>query len=159
MAMVARAAERRPDILIRDGYQSAGQLAGMIQLSDCVVSLHRSDGYGLNLADAMAVGTPVVATGHSGNMTFMDDRSAFLVPFDQAEVGPGCEPYPPDATWVQPDLGMAAQTLRWVFDHPEDARRRGRVGQCTILQENSLAVAGARPRELVLPTTGSGGCG
>ena len=119
----------------------------MIELSDCVVSLHRSEGYGLNLVDAMAVGTPVLATGYSGNMSFMDDRSAFIVPFEEVEVGPGSEPYPVDAHWAQPDLSTAADLMRRIFDDPSAAREREALGQRKVLAENSLDVAGTRVRD------------
>ena len=150
LAQVRRAARHRPDIRVVDGYRTAGEVAGMIELSDCVVSLHRSEGYGLNLVDAMAVGTPVVATGYSGNLAFMDESSAFLVPYEEVEVGPGAEPYPSEAHWAQPDLEAAARILRRIFDDPSQARARGLAGQVKVLKENSLEVAGDRLRELTL---------
>ncbi|MCW2526454.1 MAG: hypothetical protein JWM76_1314 [Pseudonocardiales bacterium] len=148
LAIVRREAARRPDIHIIDGYRRAGEMAAMIELADCVVSLHRSEGYGLNLVDAMTVGTPVIATGYSGNMTFMDADSAFLVPYEEVEVGEGAYPYPVEARWAQPDVEAASAIMRSVFDDQGAARQRGRAGQRTVLAANSLEVAGARVREL-----------
>lgn len=150
LAKVERAARRRPDIHVVDGYRTAGEVAGLLELSDCVVSLHRSEGYGLNLIDAMAVGTPVVATGYSGNLAFMDEGSAFLVPYEEVLIGPGADPYPPDGHWAEPDLNAAAGILRAVFDDPASARARGRAGQAKVLAEHSLEVAGDRLRDLTV---------
>jgi glycosyltransferase involved in cell wall biosynthesis len=148
LALVLAAAGGRSDVTVIDGYRTSGEVAGMIELSDCLVSLHRSEGYGLNLVDAMTVGTPVVATGYSGNLSFMDADSAFLVPYDEVPVGPGCDPYPPEAHWAQPDLDVASELLRRVFDDPAAARERGRIGQQKVLRENTIEVVGARIREL-----------
>ncbi|MCW2692954.1 MAG: hypothetical protein JWM67_1558 [Mycobacterium sp.] len=156
LARVRRAAGRRADIHVLDGYRTGGQMRGMLELSDCVVSLHRSEGYGLNLADAMARGTPVLATGFSGNMTFMGPDTAFLVPYGLVPVGPDAAPYPADALWAQPDLTAAAGLMRTIFDDPEAARARGRAGQEDILKENGVVAAGARVRELALELTGWG---
>lgn len=148
LAQVRAAAAGRPDVVVLDAYLGAGEVAGLVEHSDCVVSLHRAEGYGLNLADAMAVGTPVVATGWSGNLAFMDAASAFLVPCDEIAVGPGAAPYPETARWAQPDLDVAASLLRAVVDDPAAARARGLAGQRKVLAENSLEVVGARVRDL-----------
>lgn len=106
----------RPDIVLRDGYLTANEMRGLNELVDGVVSLHRSEGFGLNLADAMAAGTPVVATAYSGNMDFQTDDTAFLVPYRLREVGRGAEPYDPAARWADPDLDAAAAHLRTIHD-------------------------------------------
>lgn len=106
----------RSDIILRDGYVSAPEMQGIIELVDCVVSLHRSEGYGLNLVDAMASGTPVIATGYSGNLGFMDDATALMVPHSMTEVGPHAAPYDPSAVWAEPDLEFAARAMRRVVE-------------------------------------------
>jgi glycosyltransferase involved in cell wall biosynthesis len=112
------ATQDRPDILLRDEYMSAHEMGALTELVDCVVSVHRSEGFGLNLADAMAVGTPVIATGYSGNMDFMTPDTAFVVPYSLTEVGPGAEPYDPRAFWADPDLSAASTAMRTVLDNP-----------------------------------------
>lgn len=113
---VRLAAEGRSDILLMEQYVSSQQSVAMVELADCVVSLHRAEGYGLNLVDAMARRTPVIATAYSGNMTFMDHQSAFLVPFTMREVGPDAAPYDRDAVWADPDLDHAARSMRQIVD-------------------------------------------
>ena len=159
LALVRDAAAGRPDIVVSDGYRTAGEVAGLIELSDCLVSLHRAEGYGLSLIDAMAVGTPVVATGYSGNLSFMTSDTAALVPYDEVEVGPGANPYPATARWAQPDLTAAAAAMREVVDHPDRVRDRAALAQAAVLRDNSVEVAGTRVRELALALMERSGCG
>lgn len=116
-----RAAEGRPDIHLIDELWSAAEITALHELADCYVSLHRSEGFGLNIADAMDAATPVIATGYSGNLQFCDHRSALLVPYTLARVGPDAHPYHPDAEWAQPDLDVAVDMMRHVVERPGDA--------------------------------------
>lgn len=109
-------AASRPDVIIQDGYLSAGLVQAQIELSDCFVSLHRSEGYGLNIAAAMAAGRPTITTGYSGNMTFTSGNYPYLVPYELVPVGDSAHPYDPEAIWAQPDLVTAANHMRSVFD-------------------------------------------
>ncbi|GAB4049557.1 glycosyltransferase [Catellatospora paridis] len=114
-------AEGRPDIVFLDGYVTSAAMKAMIELSDAYVSLHRAEGYGLNMADAMAHGTPVIATGYSGNMDFMTAQTSELIAFELIEVGRGADPYPASAVWADPDLGAAAAAMRRLHDDPAHA--------------------------------------
>ncbi|SDH81364.1 glycosyltransferase family 4 protein [Agrococcus jejuensis] len=109
-------ARGRKDVLFVDGYLSSAQMLGMLELADCYVSLHRAEGYGLNLADAMARRTPVIATAYSGNMDFQTDETALLVPYELREVGRGADPYSPTAVWADPDVAAASAAMRRLFD-------------------------------------------
>lgn len=108
----------RPDIDVWDRYLSSRDRLALVALVDCYASLHRSEGLGLTMAEAMALGTPVVATEYSGNLDFMDETSALLVPADEVLIGPGSL-YPADGHWAEPDLDVAAAHLRRLFDDPE----------------------------------------
>ncbi len=101
-------------------------------LADCYVSLHRSEGFGLTMAEAMAAGKPVIATGYSGNLDFMSSDNAHLVPYELREIPGGCGPYPAGDHWAEPDLDAAAAAMRSVFDDPESARELGRQGQAAV---------------------------
>jgi glycosyltransferase involved in cell wall biosynthesis len=148
----------RPDILLVEDYLSASQMRAAAELVDCVVSLHRSEGYGLNLADAMCCGTPVVATAYSGNMSYMDDTTALLVPFTMCEVGPGAEPYDPQAVWADPDLDRAAEAMRLVVDDPGLVASVTEAARTRMLD---LAPSALAPQllPLLLPGLGDAGLG
>ena len=80
MAGLVAAAGRRPDVSIHDGYLPPEKVTGLTAVSDCYISLHRSEGFGLTIAEALALGKPTIATGYSGNLTFMDAKGSYLVP-------------------------------------------------------------------------------
>jgi glycosyltransferase involved in cell wall biosynthesis len=123
----------RPDILVRDRYLSAEKMRGLFETCDCYVSLHRSEGFGLTIAEAMLAGRPVVATGYSGNMVFTHDRNSYLVPFRPARVGEGCFAYPPGGEWADPDVDAAGRLMRHVYERPDDARRRGDLARAELV--------------------------
>lgn len=127
-----RACAGRPDVLLVEDYLSAGQLRALMAGAMAYVSLHRSEGYGLTMAEAMALGRPVVATAYSGNLDFMDAGNSLLVPYTLVEVGPGGEPYPPTAHWADPDVDVAAAHLRTIAEDPEFARLLGERGRQSI---------------------------
>jgi SAM-dependent methyltransferase len=106
---------------------------------DCYVSLHRSEGFGLTMAEAMALGKPVIATAYSGNLDFMDDQTAYLVPWTESLVPESCAPYRPGARWAEPDVDAAARLMREVVDHPEEAAAVGGRAQHAVLTMHGLA--------------------
>ncbi len=115
----------RPDIDLWDTYLSARDRLALVKLADCYASLHRSEGLGLTMAEAMALGTPVVATAYSGNLDFMDDTTALLVSGTEVLIGEG-HLYPADGHWMDPDLEVAAAHLRRLF---EDAELREQISR------------------------------
>jgi len=117
-------AASRPDILVIDGYMESERHHALTQLSDAYVSLHRAEGFGLTIAEAMAVGTPVIATAYSGNMDFMTEDNTYCVPYRMELIPAGCEPYPEGELWAAPDLEEAARLMRLVYQDPIAARGR-----------------------------------
>jgi glycosyltransferase involved in cell wall biosynthesis len=138
LAKVRRATDGRPDIRVVDGFVPAEHVRAYAALSDCTVSLHRSEGFGLTLAEAMAHGKPVIATGYSGNLIFMNDANSFLVPYTLVELQDEVGPYPAGSAWAEPDLAEAARLLRFVKDNPDEARTRAERGRETIATNHSL---------------------
>jgi glycosyltransferase involved in cell wall biosynthesis len=135
-------AGERPDVVILDNYLPPELNASWTGLVDCYVSLHRSEGFGLTIAEAMAWGTPVIATGYSGNLDFTKPDNAFLVPWAYGTVPPG-NLYPPGGRWAEPDLDEAAWLLRYVWEHPDEARARGKRGQADLARSHSPQAAAA----------------
>jgi hypothetical protein len=132
------AASEHPDIRVVDEYVSGEEMRGLVANSDCFASLHRSEGFGFSLAEAMVYEKPVIATRYSGNLTFMNDENSYLVGFGLAPVPPGSANYPAGALWADPDLDDAAAEMRRVIERPDEARARGALGRETILSHHSL---------------------
>ena len=136
-------AARHPDVQIIEGYVSAADKNSMIASADCYVSLHRSEGYGLTLAESLLLGKPVIATRYSGNLDFMSPNGSWLVDAEMVPVGPGNDPYPADGEWAQPDVAQASRYMREIFDDPAAARERAARGAETIRRTHSPWAAGA----------------
>jgi glycosyltransferase involved in cell wall biosynthesis/SAM-dependent methyltransferase len=140
---VRGAAAGRRDILVVDGYLAHGRVQALMGSCDAYVSLHRGEGFGLTMAEAMALGKPVIATGYSANLEFMNAANSYLVPFTLTPIPPGCEPYPVDALWATPDLDAAGRLMRHVYEHRDDARRVGERARADILSLHSPQARGA----------------
>lgn len=83
---------------------------------DVYVSLHRSEGFGLTMAEAMALGKPVIATGYSGNLEFMDAGSACLVDHAVISTTRPYGPYLAGSRWAEPSIAHCAQWMRTLSD-------------------------------------------
>jgi glycosyltransferase involved in cell wall biosynthesis len=137
------AAAQHPDIMVMDTYFTRVETSSLMNLADCYVSLHRSEGLGLTISEAMSHGKPVIATAYSGNLDFMDDTNSYLVPWTRVAVGDYAEGYAADATWAEPDVAVAAQLMRHVFENQAEAVQMGQKAQADILNRFSEAASGA----------------
>lgn len=124
---------------------------------DCYVSAHRSEGFGLNIAESLLLGTPVIATNYSGSCDFVDETSGFPVNYAMAEVGQQIGPYPPHALWADPDADDLVRKMRFAESSREEALSRARAGQRSIQENNSVEAIGLRIRERLDRIDGS--CG
>ncbi len=133
----------RADIRLVDAYYSRDEQHALTHLSDCYVSLHRSEGLGLTMAEAMSLGTPVIATAYSGNLDFMTPSNSFLVDHATSHVPAGVPAYPAGTPWAEPDLDMAAAHMRRVVEDPAEAAERARRGRQDVATTLSAAATGA----------------
>jgi glycosyltransferase involved in cell wall biosynthesis len=136
------AAGGHTDIALLDDYVPVTEKNAMIAACDCYVSLHRSEGFGIPLAEAMMLGKPVIATRYGGSLEFMNDESTYLVDCKLVPVGDGAYPYAPDAVWAEPDVEHAAALMRHVFSDQQQARKRGQLARRQVLERHAPAVAG-----------------
>lgn len=142
----AAVASRR-DIVLMEDYFTPTRRTALMAHADCYVSLHRSEGLGLTMAESMALGKPVIATAYSGNMEFMDEHNSFLVPYDRVPIGAGAEPYPATAHWAEPRVDVAASLMRKVYENQEEARGVGAQAARDIAEKHSAAARAALVRE------------
>ena len=147
LAEVDQAAGDHPDIHVVDRYVSATEKDALVAACDCYVSLHRAEGFGLTLGEAMVLGKPVIATNFSGNTDFMTAENSYLVDWTLTRVGDGGENYPADGHWAEPDLEHAAATMRQVWEAPDEAQRRGALAREEIRRGWSREAVGRLARE------------
>jgi glycosyltransferase involved in cell wall biosynthesis len=121
-----------------------GEVYGLMESCDCLVSAHRSEGFGLMLAEAMDLERPVIATGYSGNLDFMNEENSYLIPYRMRKVGTGSLPYDRNAEWADPEVGAIGEAMVRVVEDGEDRVRRAREGRATVRRQLAPAVIGAR---------------
>jgi glycosyltransferase involved in cell wall biosynthesis len=105
-------AEGLPVVWIYDQRLDELETAALINRLDIYASLHRAEGFGLVLAEAMSLGKAVIATGFSGNLDFMDNHCARLVRHREIVTDEAHGPYPRGTRWAEPDVEHAAELLR-----------------------------------------------
>ncbi|MEG4960848.1 MULTISPECIES: glycosyltransferase [unclassified Microcoleus] len=110
-----------------DGYLSKDEINGLLYNCDCYVSLHRCEGFGLTMAEAMFYGKPVIATGYSSNTEFMNVGNSFLVKYKLVPIAADCGPYKKGNMWAEPDTEHAADLMRHVFNNYREAQQVGRI--------------------------------
>ena len=130
--------------LVIDEVLSREDSYALMHACDCYVSLHRSEGFGLTMAEAMLMGKPVIATGYSGNLDFMDERNSLLVDCKVVALERDVPPYKRGFRWGEPSVEHAARHLRWVYEHPEAARALGARARQDVAERLSLEAAGRR---------------
>ncbi|KAB7767999.1 MULTISPECIES: glycosyltransferase [unclassified Xanthomonas] len=144
LAELRRHSQGDARILLRDQILSDAQVCALQRSVDAYVSLHRAEGLGLGLAETMALGKPVIGTGWSGNLDFMDDENSCLVPFRLIPVEQGQYPHVQDGQWADADVDVAADWMARLVASPELARRKGQRAQHTIstlMSANAAAAA------------------
>jgi predicted O-linked N-acetylglucosamine transferase (SPINDLY family)/glycosyltransferase involved in cell wall biosynthesis len=110
-----------------DGYLSKDEINGLLYNCDCYLSLHRCEGFGLTMAEAMFYGKPVIATGYSSNTEFMNVGNSYLVKYKLIPLEKDCGPYQKGNVWAQADVEHAADLMRYVFNNYREAKQIGAI--------------------------------
>ena len=113
---------------------------------DCFVSLHRSEGFGLAIAESMLLGKPVISTDWSAPAEFVTSENGFPVRARLVTLEQNHGPYARGSTWADPDPAHAAEHMRTVYNDRGLAARLGAAARATIQSRFSAAVIGARYR-------------
>jgi len=121
-----------------------GALLDLYRSLDCFVSMHRSEGFGRNIAECMLLGKPVIATNWSGNLDFTREGTAALVDAKMKQVGNGEYPFGAGQLWADPSVPQAAQHMRKIFLDQEWRARIASTGQDFIRRHHSPAVVGEK---------------
>ncbi|WP_309134383.1 glycosyltransferase family 4 protein [Cellulomonas sp.] len=133
-----------PDVILLEQHLAADVRDALVRSCDAYASLHRAEGLGLTMAEAMAWGKPVIATRYGGNLQFMDDGNSFLVGAGRVPVPDGVPPYPAGTPWADPDLDEAAHAIRLALDDHDLARTRGAAAAHAIRTLHSPQAAARR---------------
>jgi glycosyltransferase involved in cell wall biosynthesis len=140
---------RRVGATLIDRVLPREDVLALFAAADCYASLHRAEGLGLGMAESMLLSKPVIATAYSGNLDFMDDSTAWLVPARTVPMPP-TDPYPPGCVWAEPDVAAAAAHLRTVLvDDREGAQAKAERARIAVGKTLSIDAAGRRMIERI----------
>ncbi|MDP3921249.1 MAG: glycosyltransferase family 4 protein [Candidatus Omnitrophota bacterium] len=129
-------------VRILDECVSEEDMAKLMNACDCFVSLHRAEGLGRGMAQAMYLGKPVIATGYSGNMDFMNGQNSYLVDYKLVELAGNFGPYRKGSVWAEPDIEQAAVLMRAVYENRSAAQAKGERAARDITERMSLQRCG-----------------
>jgi glycosyltransferase involved in cell wall biosynthesis len=129
-------------IEIRDGHLTQDEIRGLIRSADCYISLHRAEGLGLGLAEAMYLGKPTIATGYSGNTEFMNSSNSMLVPYMLVPVPNAAYPNGEGQIWAEPDIDVAAEKMRKMVSDSSLREQLGKNAAAYLREQHSYIKAG-----------------
>jgi glycosyltransferase involved in cell wall biosynthesis len=105
--------------LIEEELSRADMLA-LVDACDCYVSLHRAEGFGLGMVEAMAFGKPVIATDYSGSTDFLSAKTGYPVPYTLVPLGPDDYIETKGQVWAEPDEMACAAAMTQVVANPKE---------------------------------------
>lgn len=114
----------------------------LMNVCDCYVSLHRSEGFGLTMAEAMLLEKPVIATGYSGNLDFMTPENSYLCGYKLVPVGPNNQHYPADGIWADVNIDEAAFWMDYIVNNGSSVKVKAARGREDILRNHSIDTVG-----------------
>ncbi|RYJ02184.1 MAG: glycosyltransferase [Acetobacteraceae bacterium] len=143
----AAAAEAGGKIMIIDRVFTMDETISLMDACDSYISLHRSEGLGLTMAEAMLLAKPVIGTRYSGNLDFMNDDNSLLVDHSLIEISKPTPPYDVGTRWANPSEAHAAQLMRRVWENRDFAAALGARAQADLRATLSMEAAGRRMAE------------
>ena len=130
-------------VLLSEPLDSHG-VRSLIRACDCFVSLHRAEGFGRGLGEAMAEGRLALGTGFSGNLDFMTPQNSLLVRHKPVRVRRGAYPHAAGQSWAEPDVAHAADILGPWLDDPARGRVLAERGRLEVLRSHGDRAVGLR---------------
>ena len=132
-----------PNVIFFDDFMTRQQTWDLQSCCDLLISLHRAEGFGLAPAEMMHLGKPVVATGWSANMDFMNAENSFPVRYQLRPLTCPVGVYPAGQNWAEADVDHAADCLARLIESPELRQRIGQQAARDIRRQLSPRAVGA----------------
>ena len=119
----------------------------IISACDAVASLHRSEGLGLLIAEAMALGKPVISTDYSATTELVTPQTGYPIDYELVPVRDGQYPFHEGQMWAEADVNHAAWLMRRVYEEQAEATRRAEMAKHHLARHYSLEACSSRMRE------------
>ncbi len=143
------AAEADTRITIIDRTMSRNEVLGLIRACDCYVSLHRAEGFGLGMVEAMSFGNIVIGTDYSGSTDFLSQETGFPVGFKLTTVKPNEYVWSKDQVWAEPDVEAAVEAFRQAFADADARQRKSAAGKALVTERYGLGAVGAEVQKRI----------
>lgn len=114
--IINQVVDKDDNIYYMCGHLNKTEVNSLISDVDVYVSLHRSEGFGLIMAEAMYLGTPVIATDWSGNTEFMNSENACMVGYDMIELDRDYEPFKKGNLWADAHVDEASEYMVRLYE-------------------------------------------
>ncbi|TPG64841.1 glycosyltransferase [Ewingella americana] len=137
-----RISNEHKNVTVLTGYMEPSELRALYDSADAYVSLHRAEGFGLTISDAMSRGIPVLVTGYSGNMDFCNGADSRLVAYELKTVGHNRPRYRHDDVWAEPDLDDAIEAFRDLVQNHRTWVKRAARARLRLAREFSIEAIG-----------------
>ena len=110
----------------------------LIASSDILLSLHRAEGFGLPIAEAMQMGCVAVATDYSSTTEFVSDDGAVAVPYTLTKIAHDVTAYRKGTVWAEPDIRAASEALRHLGEDDEYRAAKGQRAKDAVYEKLSF---------------------
>jgi len=136
--------KKAPKIMFIGDLLSNEQITGLHKRCDCFVLPHRAEGFGMPHIEAMACGKPVITTGFSGNMDFMNRENSYLLDYQMTVV---CNMtwinvYEADMEWAEPNISQLKKYMKQVYSDIKAARENKNTMTKTLALNGQKDVLG-----------------
>ncbi|AYV21224.1 glycosyltransferase [Vibrio mediterranei] len=142
-------AQTYSSIKVIDGYVPDEVITNLYESADVYISLHRAEGFGLTISDAMAKGIPVITTDYSGNMEFCRHKDTNLVESDLVNVGHERLRYKANDVWAEPKLESAVIIMQDIYNNYEEHLRKAQRARARLKNEFSIEVISSLMHERI----------
>jgi glycosyltransferase involved in cell wall biosynthesis len=137
------------NIIILEEIYNSSKLFSLINICDAFISLHRSEGFGLTMAEAMYLEKPVIATGYSSNTEFMNNNNSFLVNYSLIDLKNDYSNKNNENRWAEPSINHASELMTLIYNNKELRTQKGKRAKIDIQTENSPEKIGKRINERI----------
>ncbi len=118
-------------------------LLDLYRVCDCYLSLHRSEGFGRSMVEAMMLGRPVVATSFSGNIDYMKTNNSYLVEYDLRTLQDNEYAFGDSQVWAEPKIDNAVNQIKAVFAESNERQKVAQSGKTFACQNYTIQTIGS----------------
>lgn len=146
---LVNAAAGSTNIRLMQEYIPRPDLLALMRCANAYVSLHRAEGFGLTMAEAMALCIPVIATDYGGSTDFLNPETGFPIPWKLKTIEKNIGPYEEGMQWAEPEIDAAAEAMRSIITNRDDAKARAARAKAFIEEHFNLKTIGERMKRRV----------